>query len=107
MKTLFYLILIVFISFPGVLLVYGAYNFKSRVNKKSGFLIFWGSILIIVHLIISSGNYLVLYLGDASDLAAYALIDYWGGTVLEYIGLLAIAIGLLVYRTKDSNIDKL
>lgn len=56
-----------------------------------------------IHLLISSGTYLVTSLGDASDLADYALFEFWAGTVLKYLGLLAMAVGLLMYRVKDTS----
>lgn len=106
MKLLFYILYLIFIIIPGVLLTFSAYKFKSSIHSKSGGVLLAGSILILLNMILGTGNFLIASVGTTQDLANFAMINGWIGLGLQYLGLLLLAVGLFLYvsTTKTENV---
>ncbi len=97
MTYLIYLLYLMVIVVPGVLLLFAAYKFKSGIHARSGLWMLLGGIMILLHLVLSSGNYLIATLGDAQDLASFAQVNFWIQGGLKYLGLILLSIGVLIF----------
>ncbi|MDN5202698.1 hypothetical protein QQ008_15015 [Fulvivirgaceae bacterium BMA10] len=106
MRILFYLIYLIVIVIPGVLLILGAFRFKTKIKSKSGNMLLWGAVLILLHLVSSTGTYLVSVFYEAPELAAFVKINSLIEMGLKYIGLVIIAIGLLTYKVPEREVSE-
>ena len=105
MKLVVYLIGVLFAALPGALLIMGSRKIKRNANATSGNFLVFGSVLVTISLISSTGNWFVAGYGTAEDLASFALVNMWIEGGAKYIGLLFIAIGLLLFKSQKNDQD--
>ena len=101
MKSILFILFAFFTLAPGILLLAGANRFKSRVEQPSGIFILLGSSLLLLHLFVSAGTYYFSFMGDAEALARYSMTKSWLGSVVEFIGLTLLGVGLLIHKKSN------
>ncbi len=97
MAYLLYFLYLLVIIFPGVMLLFAVSKFKSKIHARSGLWMLLGGIMILLHLVLSSGNYLIATFGDAQDLANFAEVNFWIQGGLKYLGLILLSTGVLIF----------
>ena len=109
MKVILYLFYLLVAVIPGILLLFASSKFRSHINTRCGNLMITGSVLVLLHLMSGTGNYLIASFGSASDLAIFAQANVWVSGILKYLGLVLLGVGLLLFvrkRKSKSIIDQ-
>ncbi len=101
MKIALFLIILFLVLAPGILLLFGAIRFNTQARQIASGIVIAGGILILMQLLISGGTYYYSYFGNAEELAAYSLRTSLVGTTFQFLGLMAIAVGLLLYKKSN------
>lgn len=85
---------------PGILFILATVRFKNLFHQPPTVLVLLGAIFILIHLLAEAGIYYYSFMGNADSLADYSLTKAWISPVSEYIGLVLIAAGLLIFKKK-------
>ena len=85
---------------PGIALLIGPSRFNNLISQPAGVLMLIGAVIGFAHLAVAAGIYYHTWMGDAESLANYSLTKAWLSPLAEYLGLIMIAIGLLLYKKK-------